>query len=158
MELQETKSSIKNTLHISINKGRNLWPGITQQSKNQINRMEWVLYKTVQDLGGPNQRPKRFYLCKKKDCNKRQLSPTGIKRSLVPWSALNSSTGTGRAQRLACLLTSLVGVGILPMGNTTVFINLPSLSSLYFTFLKSKTFIIPFFWNRPNRSDRQARK
>lgn len=28
MEWQETKSSIKNTLYASINKRRNLWPGV----------------------------------------------------------------------------------------------------------------------------------
>lgn len=88
---------------------------------------------------------KCFYLFKKKYFKKRQFSPTGIKSSLVPWFGVGLLPRVWEAQRLACLLTILVGVGMLPVGNTTVFINLPSLSSLYFTFLKSKMFVIPFF-------------
>lgn len=126
MEQQETKSSIKNTLCASVNKRRNLWLGVCSAEAKSDKLDGASSFSKSTGPQWPRSGAQAFLSFKMKYCSKRQLSPAGIES--VVWSGAPSQTG--RAQRLACLHTSLKGIGILPMGNTTVFINLPSLSSL----------------------------
>lgn len=154
MKLQETKSSIKNTLHISINKRRSLWPGITQLTQNQINRMEWAPFKAVQDRSGLGQVPKCPYLCRKEYCNERQLSPAGTKSN----SATCSGVGLGEPRRLLTFSHLCRSWDIARGKHPSIHKSLQFILPLFYLFEKQNGYNPVSFWNRPNRSDRRARK